>query len=50
MENETNYAFEQEHSDEESKALQAIETVIKLPFVKVDRDEFLVKAFSKNFI
>lgn len=48
MENETNYAFEQEHSDEESKALQAIETAIKLPFVKVDRDEFLVKAFSKN--
>ncbi|PNZ09078.1 bacteriochlorophyll 4-vinyl reductase [Staphylococcus equorum subsp. linens] len=48
MENETNYDFEQEHSDEESKALQAIETAIKLPFVKVDRDEFLVKAFSKN--
>lgn len=48
MENETNYAFEQEHSDEESKALKAIETAIKLPFVKVDRDEFLVKAFSKN--
>lgn len=48
MENETNYAFEQKHSNEESKALQAIETAIKLPFVKVDRDEFLVKAFSKN--
>lgn len=48
MENETNYDFEQEHSNEESKALQAIETAIKLPFVKVDRDEFLVKAFSKN--
>ncbi|MGW7808454.1 bacteriochlorophyll 4-vinyl reductase [Staphylococcus xylosus] len=48
MGNDTNYDFEQKHSDEESKALQAIETAIKLPFVKVDRDEFLVKAFSKN--
>lgn len=48
MGNNTNYDFEQKNSDEESKALQAIETAIKLPFVKVDRDEFLVKAFSKK--
>lgn len=38
----------QEYNTEESKALQVIETALKLPFVKVDREEFLVKAFSNN--
>ncbi len=48
MGNEFDYNFNQETTEEESKALQVIETAMKLPFVKVDRDEFLVKAFSKN--
>lgn len=48
MGNKFDGEFNQGHSEEESIALQVIETAMKLPFVKVNREEFLVKAFSKN--
>lgn len=48
MGNEFDNELNQEHTEEESLAIQVIETAMKLPFVKVNRDEFLVKAFSKN--
>lgn len=35
-------------SNEESKALQFIEQAVKMPLVRVNRDEFLVKTFSKS--
>ncbi|MEB7400181.1 EcsC family protein [Mammaliicoccus sciuri] len=48
MGNEFDHGLNQEHTEEESLAIQVIETAMKLPFVKVNREEFLVKAFSKN--
>lgn len=36
-----------EQVNEESKALQVIEQAMKIPFVKVNRKEFLLKSFSK---
>lgn len=35
-----------EQKNDENKALQVIEQAVKLPFVKVKRKEFLLKAFS----